>query len=149
MSNRQLTPADHLARAAHHESVGKALAEAVQHEWAVVPYFYAAYHRVKHALLTDPVFDDVQRLHAMNPTLSPEHRFATVHQVRKSPTGPRDHGVNDLVLLLYRDTAGAYDKLHQASIAVRYEHGLVIPLDSVLEAFAKVKTAHEENRLVA
>lgn len=144
-----LTPQQHLERAEHHRQVGEALSSAASHPWAAVPYFYSAYHLMKHSLLVDPVFGDLERLRTIHPELTADDRFATVHQARKSPAGPRAFGVNDLVLKLYRGSAGAYDKLHKASCAVRYDNGLDIPLERVLEAYERVRLAHANAELVA
>lgn len=149
MSYRQLTAAEHLDRAEHHRQVGEALATAASHEWAAVPYFYAAYHLVKNALLVDPVFAEPERLVEIHPSLHPDHRFTSMHQARKSPGPVRDFGVNDLVLQLYRPTAGTYDRLHKASCAVRYDNGLAIPLERIVLAYESVRDAHASSQLVA
>lgn len=149
MSYRQLTAEQHIERAEHHRAVGEALIKAANHEWASVPYFYSAYHLVKHALLTDPVFDDPTKLAAIKPGLDPGHRYAVIHQARKSSSGPRDFGVNDLVLWLYRASANDYDILHKASCAVRYDNGIEIPLERIAAAYESVRAAHTNAELVA
>ena len=115
---------EHLRRSEHHKRVGDALDTTVGEEWAAVCYFYAAYHLARHALRTDPIFDDVTALQRIQRDLLPDHRETEKHQGRFRREGPRDYGINELLLTLYPKVVGKYEKLHQASIAVRYDGGL-------------------------
>lgn len=138
----------HLERAARHRKVGEALRDAGD-EWAAVCYFYSAYHLVKHALLIDPIFDDPTALSRIHVTLTPDDRFTTSHHGRQRSGQPRDWGVNELVSRLYRPIAGNYERLHQASIHVRYESGLNLPLDQMVAALEAVQAAHAAGELRA
>lgn len=113
----------HVRRAERHYKVGCALADAGD-EWGAVCFFYAAYHLVKAAMLADPLFEDPTRCHAKHHDLNIDDRHTDRHQVRKSRDAGRGWGVNDLVLLLYRPIVGDYERLHQASVSVRYRDGL-------------------------
>lgn len=116
--------AHHLGRARHHETVGDALAGAANEEWAAVCYFYSAYHLLRHALLADPVFGDPPRLRTIHPDLFPGARDITRHHGRNRPGEPRQWGMNELIQVLYPVVAPTYERLHQASIAVRYKGGI-------------------------
>jgi hypothetical protein len=130
------------SRAALHTQVGEALQAAASSEWAAVCYFYAAYHLAIEAIRRDPVFDDPTRLSKLNPALTPEDRFTKRHHPRKNGAHGREWGVNELVLLLYdQKVAAAYDKLHYASVEVRYGTGLSSPLDRVREWLNTVEVA--------
>lgn len=128
----------HRRRAAEHERVGNALADA-SHEWAAVCYFYAAYHIVKAALLDDPIFDAVDTCQAKHPDLMPEDRYVSRHKGRRNTSAGREWGVNELVLQLYRAAAGDYDKLHQASNDVRYHDGLTGTVQDIRNLFERFK----------
>jgi hypothetical protein len=120
-----MTPAIHLQRAARHQKVGDALADAGD-EWAVVCYFYSAYHLVRCALLEDPVFNDPTALQRIHPALTPAHRNTENHHGRQAKGQPREFGVNELVFALYRPITSSYERLHQYSIEVRYKAGLAV-----------------------
>lgn len=115
----------HRARSQRHQLIGNALGDAGD-EWAVVPWFYSAYHLVKAALLRDPIWGDLQSLHAISVDLTPDDRFIDRHKGRRGrvPGVAVEFGINDLVLRLYRPAAGSYDRLHTASNLVRYGIGL-------------------------
>ncbi len=150
MRQSALASSVHVTRAERHYTVGEALYEAGD-EWAAVCFFYAAYHYVKAALLEDPIFDDPSRCSATHPDLNIDDRHTDRHQIRK-PRGSssRGWGVNDLVLLLYRSIAGDYDRLHQASVSVRYRDGLPAgSLDHVRQCVDVVRAAHERQEIVA
>lgn len=115
----------HVRRAGRHYDVGVALHEAGNDEWAAVCYFYAGYHYVKAAMLRDPLFDDPAKCSAKHLDLNTDDRYTDRHQVRKSRDAGRGWGVNDLVLLLYRGIVGDYERLHTASVDVRYRDGLL------------------------
>jgi len=107
-----------------HQVVGNALGDAGD-EWAAVVWFYSAYHLIKGALLRDPIWSDLGALANISLELMPEDRFTSRHRGRRRANGaPREWGVNELVLKLYRKAAKPYDLLHQASISVRYGAGL-------------------------
>jgi hypothetical protein len=143
MRQSALEQSAHVSRAERHFKVGCALHDAGD-EWAAVCYFYAAYHLVKAAMLVDPIFQDPAKCAAKHADLNMEDRFTDRHQVRRSGGSGRGWGVNDLVLLLYRSIAGDYDRLHQASVSVRYRQGLpadALPalrasVDNIFAAFA-------------
>lgn len=146
MTYRRLTPEQHLARAAHHRTVADALRHVGEDQWATVAYFYSALHLMKEALIVDPIWNDAGRLAAVDEGLQPDHRFTSTHRGKR---GSGVIGTNDLVQLFYPTAIGPYDKLHQASCAVRYEAGLNIPIDRVLDAYGRVRQAHERQELVA
>lgn len=83
--------------------------------------FYAAYHAMRVAILTDPILDEpdeeIQRLVRM-PGLRQDSRYATHHSGRH--TSGRGIGQNQVVQALYRSEAFAYDRLHKASVDARY-----------------------------
>ncbi|ODA89812.1 hypothetical protein ATY41_03975 [Leifsonia xyli subsp. xyli] len=107
-------------------------------EWFAVCYFYSAYHTVKAAFIEDPVFDDMSRLSGIDQFLIMEDRYATSHHGRVSG-GRRRMGVNDVVTRIYPEIATEYVRLHMASVAVHYSHGLgVISTESVKGDFARV-----------
>jgi len=123
--------------------VGDALAAAGD-EWSTVCYFYAAYHIVKHALTTDPVFQDSSALIAIHPQLTHRDRYVGRHHGRRLPG---EWGVNDLVLKLYPAAVPAYERLHQASIAVRYQAGLTVPVAAVRDALTALQQSHSSGGL--
>jgi hypothetical protein len=131
-------------RAQEHADVGDALIAAADNEWAAVCYFYAAYQLAIAAISDDPIFDDLQRLQGVNAELLPDDRHTTRHKGRKNTSHGREWGVNELMLLLYGQAVGAaYEKLHHASVCVRYEPPLRTPpararewLDVILAAEA-------------
>lgn len=141
--------AEHLRRAKDHKAVGDILGEA-QHEWAAVTWFYSAYHLMRASLLVDPIFDDVRVLSRVNVDMTPETRFTSRHKGRRPMSGQaREWGLNDLVLKLYRPAAGSYERLHQASITVRYGAGLPKDaLPSLTEALDKIHAMHDAGQLV-
>lgn len=125
MAPARLAHQAHTARATHHFDVGCALRDAAANEWAAVCWFYSAYHHVKAALLQDAIFDDVGRLHEKHHDLQSSDRYTDRHQIRKGPgSGHRGWGINELVQLLYPGVIRPYDRLHQASVSVRYRDGL-------------------------
>lgn len=114
----------HRTRAQRHRLVGETLVGAGD-EWGAVPLFYSAYHVIKGALLRDPIWDQVNALQKINSDLIPDDRFIDRHHGRKRPGGgPREWGINELVLTLYRPAIAHYELLHQSSIRVRYGTGL-------------------------
>lgn len=139
---------EHVARAERHAEVGHALRSAANDEWAAVPFFYAGYHLMRAALLEDPIFDEVALLVAKSPKLTMEDRLAEHHRARRN--SGQGLGVNDLVLLLYRPYAGSYERLHQASISVRYGAGLPDgALDALPACLEEIENAYGSDLLRA
>ena len=119
-------------------------------DWFAVCYFYAGYHTVRAAIMTDPIFDDLSRLQAKAAWLTIEDRYASAHQGRVAKGQPRKAGVNDIVRLLYPDIAAEYVRLHMASVEVRYQEGLrAIHRESAKQDFVAVRSAYLERRLIA
>lgn len=139
----------HCLRATHHAHVGDALAGSGESEWAAVCFFYAGYHLVRAALLIDPVFSDPTRLSKLNVELTPEDRQTERHKGRKNTANGREWGINELVLLLYRAIAGPYDRLHQASIDVRYGRGLRGDVSDLREHLTTIEEAYAGGLLIA
>lgn len=115
-------------------------------KWSYVVAFYAAYHAVKYALFTDPIFDDFQKLKSKDNSLVPEDRTATRHKKRAG--SDQSPGINDLVRVLYRTDCVTpiyleYLKLHSASVVVRYKDELppMSMKDSLAYAEKIVKSA--------
>lgn len=147
MVKRGIAVDTHLERAARHRKVGDALAEA-QDEWAAVCYFYSAYHLVRYALRSDPIFDDEPSLLAIHKDLHADLRNLERHQGRNRVGREREWGMVEVVGFLYRPVAGTYMKLHLASIGVRYEEGLVTaPIERLRELMAEMWDAHDAGRL--
>lgn len=123
--------------------------EAIDHELAAVSYFYSAYHTVKAAFIEDPIFTDLSRLQAKDSRLIMDDRFVTHHRARLG-SGERKLGVNDIVRILYPSIASRYQRLHMASIAVRYEAGLkVYDFAAVKDDYAAVRDAYVNGELRA
>lgn len=141
-----LSVEEHRSRARRHEKVGRALVEAGD-EWGAVCLFYAAYHDVKAALLEDPVFDSLAACQAASPDLLPEDRNVQRHHGRTHTSNGREWGINELVLKLYRGAAGTYERLHQASISVRYKSGLSGPVSDVQETWEKFISLRDSGTL--
>lgn len=144
MPDPRLREDQHRARAQRHRIIGNVLADAGD-EWAAVPLFYSAHHVIKGALLRDPIWGQVNALQVINQDLIPDDRFTTRHKGRKRPGGgPREWGVNELVLLLYRPAVKHYEHLHQASNSVRYgtglAHGAVPAVTTALAAIEELES---------
>lgn len=143
MAGAALTAEQHRTRASEHAKVGTVLCE-TDNEWGAVMLFYAAYHEVKAALLDDPIFDDLDACQALKCGLLPDDRYTSRHQGRKG--AHKEWGLNELTLVLYRPVAGVYQRLHQMSISVRYDRGL-LPEPSVAlaawEQFAALRDSGE------
>lgn len=139
-------------RADSHETLADVLAE-TQQEWAAVVYFYSAYHLVSATLLRDPVFDDPSRLASLNPQLTMADRRTTRHHgyMQFGPGGSRTKiwGLNDLIGALYKHVWPFYLQLHEASIDVRYNNGLRVPLEKVAQAHGLIKDEFTAGTLVA
>lgn len=140
MSARPLLYAQHVERAARHQLVGAALHEEIEEDWAGVCYFYSAYHLVKAALTTDPVFDDLSSLKKIDPNLMETDRWADKHHVPRTAPG---FGINNLVKLIYPAIQGSYHELHGASVGVRYGLGVTVPLDDLALDLEDVRTKLE------
>jgi hypothetical protein len=138
----------HLERAERHRKVGQALLEA-EDEWSAVCSFYSAYHLVRYALRSDPIFDDLDALQRIRKDLTPDERNTERHRGRVSGQA-REWGINELVVALYRPAAAAYHRLHQASITVRYEEGLIpSTMNRVSESLTAMWSAHDAGSLKA
>lgn len=138
MRQGRLDSATHLSRAAEHERVADALADA-GHEWSAVCYFYAAYHLVKAAMLEDAIFDDPTQCQALHPDLLPDDRYVSRHKGRRRTSEGREWGLNELVLVLYRPAAGKYERLHSVSNDVRYHDGLAGTVADVRGVYEEFK----------
>lgn len=122
MSADRLTPDQRAHRADKHLNDAFIL-KRQSNEWSAVCAFYCAYHSMRYAIETDPVWDDPTALANINSRLRPGDRGTSRHHGHFGhESGP---GVNRLVLNLYRDLAASYEMLHLASIDVRYNNGLV------------------------
>lgn len=117
-----LTVEQHLLRAEVHRVDGETKA-AVGDEWGAVSLFYSAYHLVRAALLSDPIWTDARSRARINVNLTPDDKNVTRHHGGWRRSG-RVWGVNELVALLYPAIQADYERLHQASCNVRYELGL-------------------------
>lgn len=140
MNTRPLACAQHVERATHHVLVGNALHEEINEEWAGVCYFYSAYHLVKAALTTDPIFDDLTALKKIDPNLMETDRWADKHHVPSKASG---FGINNLVKLIYPETQGSYHELHGASVGVRYGLGVTVPLNDLAADLRDVRATLE------
>lgn len=152
MASTALSAEQHVVRADDHEKLAKVLHESGV-EWAAVAYFYSAYHLVKAALLTDPIFTDPGRLAVAHAQLTMADQTATRHQgyMQFGTGGSRTKvwGLNDLVGVLYRQVWPIYLQMHEASVDVRYGTGLRVPLDKIGEAQELVKAEYAAGTLVA
>lgn len=83
--------------------------------------FYAAYHAMRFAILTDPILDksddEINRL-TNAPGLIRDSRYATHHSGHRN--SGRGIGQNQVIQALYPSKAFAYEQLHRASIDARY-----------------------------
>lgn len=148
MANR-LRQEQHLVRAARHDKIGRLLSESGD-EWGAVALFYGAYHRVKAALITDPIWDDIGQLQAIHSDLVPDDRLIERHRGRRRSGAPREWGINELVQTLYPEITRAYERLHQASISVRYGVGLREgALGDLAEASEEIKRLYDQGKLSA
>lgn len=138
----------HLKRAIEHAEAGDRL-KAVDDEWFAVCYFYSAYHMVKAAMQTDPIFDDAARCQAVDLRLTRESRYAEHHSGGAGVNG-RTLGVNEIVFKLYHRIRVPYTRLHSASVSVRYGAGLeaISPI-TVADDFNAVRKAYLADEIVA
>lgn len=144
-----LAETEHRRRADRHLVVGGAL-EAAGDEWACVPLFYGAYHLVKAAMLLDPIWTDAPRRVGFHMELTPDDKLVTRHHGRKVSGDGRQWGINELVLMLYPQIVKPYERLHQASIQVRYGAGLPAgALPSLRVDVDAIKAASDAGELVA
>jgi hypothetical protein len=148
MSQTVLSVAAHTARAQRHMKVANALAEAGD-EWAGVCFFYAAYHRVRAALIEDHTFDDLSSCQAVHADLRPEDKHISRHNGRKNTANGREWGVNDLVRILYPGASGTYERLHQISIDVRYGAGMRPDIDQLRDVWEKFERLCAEGVLTS
>ena len=140
-------PTDCLSRAACHDAAAQLLDEWGE-EWAAVAYFYASYHRVRAAILVDPVFDSLVDLTNVDARISGQNREFRRH-AGPIVGGRRDIGVNDLVRTLYRPIYAEYLVLHDASVKVRYGRGISGDrLAGVRACWSTVKHEYDAGALV-
>lgn len=123
-------------------------------EWAAVCYFYASLHRVRAALLSDPIFSDQSRLTAKHYRLFPADAHVNKHMGYTKPQrgGPsrKFWGLNELVSLLYPVISAQYEGLYNSSLEVRYQQGLsTVSLAGVAGYANFVRVEFEEHRLIA
>lgn len=122
----------------------------VSSDWTAVAIFYAAYHRVRAALLSDPIFDDPSRLARVNINLQMDDRNVTRHVGRwRWDNGARVKiwGINELVALLYPGIAADYEVLHQASIDVRYRQVLTKDIAGLQARGEAIRSAFDGGQL--
>lgn len=119
-------------------------------EWAAVCYFYAAYHLVHAAFISDTIFDSVARLSAVDSRFTLADRFATMHRGRRNDR-ERKPGVNDLVSKLYPQISFEYLELHQWSVNVRYNDGLEpsASIDAAQDYYERIRAAFDSGSLKA
>lgn len=146
MSGPRLGLDGHTQRAKRHLKVAKAL-DSAGDEWAAVCYFYAAYHLIRGALLSDPIFNELGRCQSKHADLLPEDRFTARHKGRRNTSAGREWGLNELTQILYPHISQSYERLHQASIDVRYGKGLRGTLEPLRLAIAAIEKAAEEQTL--
>lgn len=101
---------------------------------------------MKAAFINDPIFDDMTALKKLHLDLMPSDRHPTSHQVRRGQSG---FGVNDLVHLLYPSMRRDYERLHQASIGVRYRRNAVYDIEQIEEMAEGIQHARVKGMLVA
>lgn len=114
--------------------------------WSTVAYFYSAYHAMKAAFLSDPVFNDLSKLKSIDQNLMPDDKYSQKHKIRRGQPG---FGVNDLVQLLYPSKVADYERLHQSSLGIRYGQGVVYPIEHIAEMASGVIDARVRGMLVA
>lgn len=118
-------------------------------EWFAVCYFYASYHLVKAAMMVDPIFGNPTDLSTVDVNLTPASRWTTHHQGRVQKGGPRDFGINDIVVKLYNDISIEYRRLHMASVNVRYSSGLGVIAPTTVQAdWQAVRSAYDAGTIV-
>lgn len=116
-------------------------------EWSRVAAFYSAYHAMKAALLSDPVFREPTKLAAINAHISMESRLATHHQGNLARG--RGLGVTELVRYIYRPFYARYLMLHGASISVRYGDGQTLHTpEQCLDAARSINQALNSGEIV-
>lgn len=144
-----LSVPEHCARALHHGHVGRALVSTGEPQWGAVCYFYAAYHLVRAALTSDPIFHDPTRLSRVHPELTPSDQLVGRHKGRRQSANGREWGVNELVALLYPRFMQPYERLHQASIDVRYYGGLRASGDELEANLKAIEDGYASGQLIA
>ncbi len=149
-SNALRTTADCIARADAIRATADDLA-AAGNDWAVVCYFYAAYHTARAAILADPLFTSIAACTAKHPQLQMSDQTVTMHKARVVPGKTRAFGVNDLVDLLYPSIAMEYLELHSWSVNVRYLEGLEAgsSIDQAAQFYGRLRAAYDAGTLVA
>lgn len=120
-------------------------------EYGAVALFYGAYHRARHALLTDPVFENPSLLARVNVNLTMGDRATTRHHGYTRIEGSRQvriWGINELVALLYPTVASDYEILHQGSLDVRYRARLDRSLDHLRDCGQRIRQAQNDGLLI-
>lgn len=149
----RLSGVDHATRATEHHATGDVLCRAGD-DWAAVCYFYASLHRLKAALLKDPIFHDPIAMAAKNSALRPDDRFCDKHRGRSERqadgTYLKSHGLIDLAGILYPTVDLAYSTLFTASLDVRYKRGLTggLALPIVRVYAEQIQSAYTAGALV-
>lgn len=134
-----------VSRSEEHGKLATLMFETGQ-EWAAVCAFYSAYHLVRASLMTDPVFDDLERLRKISPKIFPEDRTVSKHS--KGGLSSASFGVNELVSFLYPAVRARYARLHVASNQVRYERGIrAIATTNLQEDHAEIVRAFTDGEL--
>lgn len=135
-----------ILRAKEHAKLADVLFETKQ-EWAAVCGFYSAYHLMRAALLSDPIFDDAHRLSEKSDKIRPEDRFVSKHS--KGGLSSTSYGLNEIVSVLYVEFRARYYRLHIASNAVRYGRGLeALRLPELKKDLEQITQAFEVGKLV-
>jgi hypothetical protein len=104
-----LVVADHVARSVQHHRIADILFDADE-EWAAVPYFYASLHRIRAALLADPIFDNPAALRTKHHLLTHRDRHCNKHNGHFR-NGTKVWGLNELVNVLYPQVIVSYEAL--------------------------------------
>ncbi|WP_298589490.1 hypothetical protein [uncultured Kocuria sp.] len=147
MSDSGLNVDQRLARVQEHLSTGQMLM-GQRNDWAGVCFFYAAYHQMCAALVSDPIFQDEARLTSINVYLTRMDCYAEHHQGH--PKRGRGYGISDLVRILYRTYSPMYEQLHSASNDVRYHAGLgMTSLEELEEHVSCITQAFNDGKLLA
>lgn len=135
-----------ISRARDHAKLAEVMFDTGQ-EWAAVCAFYSAYHLIRASLLSDPVFDDANRLSKINPKILPEDRFVAKHS--KGGLSSAAFGINEIVSVLYLEIRARYLRLHVASNQVRYGRGIkAITAPSLREDLHEITRAFEAGEII-
>lgn len=143
-----LSPQQHIEAAHRHLAAARELAS-VSGEWAVVAAFYSAYHHMRAAIYSDPIWDQgPTALSEIDKHLQMDCRTASHHQ-GNAKTG-RSMGVTDIARKLYPAHGNQYRILHGASITCRYGSGvgsLLRPPEEYIDLAEKISSAADDGLL--